>query len=111
MPSEEYDEIKPFIEAEEPMKAKHKGESGSRKLWPMLLGRSKNKDDEWQEMVLCYQVNADPKLRGWRCFIVTDLDHIGPVSGPMSEDRPEMTPEDISRQSCVVEVQVPPPVP
>ena len=79
---------------------------GSRKMWPMVLGHSPDPDLSYEEreMVLCYQTTGSPKQRGWRCCKVALL--IDPKPTTPNESMPDMTEEDVNRQSCVTDVEL-----
>jgi hypothetical protein len=80
---------------------------GSRKMWPMVLGHSPDPDlpEDWREMVLCFQTTGSPSQRGWRCCKVALL--IDPAATSPNQGRPDMTDDDVRRQSCVTDVELP----
>lgn len=113
--SQNYIDIKALMECvpPKPMKAKYDRDGdgidpqGSRKMWPMVLGHSDDPDPPHDplEMVLCFQFTGSPSQRGWRCFKVALLSDIGDTSPNVP--RPVMDDEDVERQSCVTDVEVP----
>ncbi len=83
---------------------------GSRKMWPMVLGHSPDPDleeEEQREMVLSFQTTGSLKERGWRCLKVAMIVSLAETTPNLP--RPVITENDVRRQSCVTDVELPPP--
>lgn len=111
-PSDNYLAIKELMtrSTPKPMLAKYdrdgdgNPDGGSRKMWPMVLGSSQTPDlpEETTEMVLCYQTTGGV---GWRCFKVALLSDIRETTP--NQAKPPMDEDQVRRQSCVVNVDLP----
>jgi hypothetical protein len=110
--SQNYQDIKALMDpTPKAMKAKYDKDGdgtdplGSRKMWPMVLGHSPPGN---QEIVLVYQINASPAERGWRCMkVVSFVDGSIEETNPGSNPRPVITEDDVARQSCVTNTELP----
>lgn len=108
--SDSYEAIKILMSGTAPklMKAKYDPEGtgddqGSRKMWPMILGHSKDPSDgKKKERALCYQITGSPEQRGWRCFKAEFLKDVAEEN--TNDDPPD--PPDVDRQNCVVEPEI-----